>query len=149
MFILIADCYYRAFHRFGQAKFPDGGSVFGSSQFSILSQLPSKMLLDSKVVKINPKIIILLCWSKSVTHSVAFSIRSDTELQINFFLGRYDNYFERNSWQTWSPKDHMLVLPNRKPKKVFKTLLQNFQLKYFLILFVDFCSPRGNPLLYL
>ncbi len=27
--------YYRAFHRFGQAKFPIGGSVLGSSQFSI------------------------------------------------------------------------------------------------------------------
>jgi hypothetical protein len=24
---------YRAFHRFGQAKFPDGGSILGSSQF--------------------------------------------------------------------------------------------------------------------
>jgi hypothetical protein len=27
---------YRAFHRFRQAKFPDGGSVLGSSQLSIL-----------------------------------------------------------------------------------------------------------------
>jgi len=33
---------YRAFHRFGQAKFPDGGLVLGSSQFSILPQLPPK-----------------------------------------------------------------------------------------------------------
>jgi hypothetical protein len=32
---------YRAFHRFGQDKFPDGGLVFGSSHFSILPQLPS------------------------------------------------------------------------------------------------------------
>jgi len=31
---------YRAFHRLGQAKFPDGGSVLGSSQFSIMPQLP-------------------------------------------------------------------------------------------------------------
>ncbi len=53
--------YHRAFRRFGQAKFPDGGSVLGSSQFSILPQLPPKILLDSKVVKINPKIILLLC----------------------------------------------------------------------------------------
>ncbi len=52
---------YRAFHRFWQAKFPDNGSVLGSSQFSILSQLPQKILLDSKVVKIYPKIIISLC----------------------------------------------------------------------------------------
>jgi len=27
---------YRAFHGFGQAKFPNVGSVLGSSQFSIL-----------------------------------------------------------------------------------------------------------------
>jgi hypothetical protein len=27
---------YRAFHRFGQAKFPNGGSVLGSSQFPML-----------------------------------------------------------------------------------------------------------------
>jgi len=52
---------YKAFHGFGQAKFPDGGLVLDSSQFSILPQLPSKILLNSKVVKIDPKIIILLC----------------------------------------------------------------------------------------
>jgi len=46
----------RAFHRFGQAKFPDGGSVLGSSQFSILSQLPLKTILGLKVVKIDSKI---------------------------------------------------------------------------------------------
>jgi len=44
---------YRAFHRFGQAKFPDGGSVLGSGQFSILPQLPLKTMLSSKGVKIN------------------------------------------------------------------------------------------------
>jgi len=49
---------YRAFHRFGQAKFPDGGSILGSSQYSKLPQLPPKLLLNSKVVKIDPKIII-------------------------------------------------------------------------------------------
>ena len=41
---------YRAFHRFGQAKFPNGGLILGSSQFSIVPQLPPKILLDSKVV---------------------------------------------------------------------------------------------------
>jgi len=50
----------RAFHRFWQAKFPNGGLVLGSSQFSILPQLPLKIVLDLKVVKINSKIIILL-----------------------------------------------------------------------------------------
>jgi len=49
--------------RFGQSEFPDGGLVLGSSQFSVLPQLPSKILLDSKVVKMDPKVIILLCQS--------------------------------------------------------------------------------------
>jgi len=52
---------HRAFHIFEQAKFPDDGSILGSSQFSMLPQLPLKMLLNSKVVKIDPKIIISLC----------------------------------------------------------------------------------------
>ncbi len=58
------------FHSFGQAKFSDGGSILGSSQFSIMPQLPPKILLNSKVVKIDPKIIISLHYYKSVTHSV-------------------------------------------------------------------------------
>jgi len=45
--------FYRAFRRFGQAKFPDGGLVLGSSQFSILPQLPLKTMLGLKVVKID------------------------------------------------------------------------------------------------
>jgi len=32
--------FFRAFRRFGQAKFSDGGSLSGSSQFSILPHLP-------------------------------------------------------------------------------------------------------------
>jgi hypothetical protein len=36
---------YRAFHRFGQAKFPDDDLILGLSQFLIL---PPKMLLNSK-----------------------------------------------------------------------------------------------------
>jgi len=44
---------YRAFHRFGQAKFLEGGFlVLGSSQFSILPHLPPKIMLDSEVLKI-------------------------------------------------------------------------------------------------
>jgi len=38
-----------------KAKFPNDGSVLGSSQFSILPQLPPKIMLPSKVVKIDPK----------------------------------------------------------------------------------------------
>ncbi len=52
---------YRVFHRFGQAKFPDSGSVLGLSQFSILPRLPVKMILGLKVVKIDSKISNLLC----------------------------------------------------------------------------------------
>jgi len=47
---------YRAFHGFGQAKFADGSSVLGSSQFSILPQLPQKTMLGLKGVKIDSKI---------------------------------------------------------------------------------------------
>jgi hypothetical protein len=61
--------YYRLFHGFGQAKFPDGGLVLGLNQFSILPQLSPKKILDSKVVKIDQKIVILLRQFKSVTHS--------------------------------------------------------------------------------
>jgi len=57
----LTQTYYKAFHRFGQAKFPDGASVLDSSQFAILPQLPPKILLDSKVVKFNHKKIISLC----------------------------------------------------------------------------------------
>jgi len=49
------------FHGFGQAKFPDGGLVLGLSQFLILAQLPPKIMLVSKLVKIDPKIIVSLC----------------------------------------------------------------------------------------
>jgi len=36
------------FQGFGQAKFTYGGSVLGLSQFSILPQMPLKMMLDLK-----------------------------------------------------------------------------------------------------
>ena len=49
--------YYRAFRRFGRAKIANGGLVLGLSQFSLL---PYKMMLNSKVVKIDSKIILSL-----------------------------------------------------------------------------------------
>jgi hypothetical protein len=52
---------YRAFHRFGQAKLADGGLILGSSQFLVLPQLPLKMMLGLKEVKIDSKISNLLC----------------------------------------------------------------------------------------
>jgi len=38
----------RVFQGFGQAQFADGGSILGSSQFTLLTQLSLKMILDSK-----------------------------------------------------------------------------------------------------
>jgi hypothetical protein len=38
-----------------QAKFPYGASILSSSQFSLLPQLPQKIMLASKVVKIDLK----------------------------------------------------------------------------------------------
>ncbi len=51
---------YSVFHRFMQAKFANGGSILSSSQFSILPQLTQKIKLASKVVKVDPKIIVSL-----------------------------------------------------------------------------------------
>jgi hypothetical protein len=42
--------YYRAFYRFGQAKFAYVGLISSSSQFTLLPQLPPKMMLDLKMV---------------------------------------------------------------------------------------------------
>jgi len=56
---------------FGQAKFASGGSIVGSSQFKLLSQLPLKTMLDLKVVKIDLKIIILLHKTKSMAHFIS------------------------------------------------------------------------------
>jgi len=44
---------YRAFLRFGQAKFAYDDSILGFGQFAQLHQLPLKMMLDLKVVKID------------------------------------------------------------------------------------------------
>jgi len=48
------------FHGFGQAEFADGGLILGSSQLSLLTELPVKTTLDLKMVKIESKIFILL-----------------------------------------------------------------------------------------
>jgi hypothetical protein len=60
----------RAFYRFGQAKFLWGGFVLGSSQFSLMPQLPQKITLNFKVPKMDSKIIISLFESKFVTHTL-------------------------------------------------------------------------------
>jgi hypothetical protein len=52
--------YYSVFQGFRQAKSANGGSILSSRQFFILPQLPQKMKLASKVVKVDSKIIISL-----------------------------------------------------------------------------------------
>jgi len=51
---------HRVFHRFEQAKFGYGGSILGSSQFTLLPQLTLKMMLNLKVVKNDLEIIFSL-----------------------------------------------------------------------------------------
>ncbi len=48
------------FQGFSKDKSANGGSILSSSQFLILPQLPQKIKLASKVVKVDSKIIILL-----------------------------------------------------------------------------------------
>jgi hypothetical protein len=52
--------FYSVFQGFSKAKSANGGSILSSSQFLILPQLPQKIKLASKVVKVDSKIIILL-----------------------------------------------------------------------------------------
>ena len=52
---------YREFHRFGQAKFLDGGSILSASQFFVLPQLHPKTMCSLKEVKIVSKISNVLC----------------------------------------------------------------------------------------
>jgi hypothetical protein len=51
---------HSVFHQFRQAKFDYGGSILSSSQFLLLLQLPQKVELTSKVVKVDSKIIVSL-----------------------------------------------------------------------------------------
>jgi hypothetical protein len=48
------------FQQFRKAKFAHGDSILSSSQFLLLPQLPQKMELASKVVKVDLKIIASL-----------------------------------------------------------------------------------------
>ncbi len=56
LYVALKGSMYIAFHGFGQVKFFDGGSVLGSNQFSILPQLPQKIMSSLKGVKIDSKI---------------------------------------------------------------------------------------------
>jgi hypothetical protein len=60
---------------FSKAKSANGGSILSLSKFFILPQLPQKIKLTSKVVKVDLKIIIWLPKiSKSLKLTVAFSL---------------------------------------------------------------------------
>ncbi len=48
-----AMSFYTVFYQFREAKFCNGGSILSSSQFLILPQLPQKIKLASKVVKVD------------------------------------------------------------------------------------------------
>jgi len=81
---------YRAFHRFVQAKFPDGGLILGSIQFSILPQLPPKILLDSKGVKIDPIVIMLFDpiggSSNLIEPKICFSEKNEKPITIKIIF---------------------------------------------------------------
>jgi hypothetical protein len=51
---------YSVFQEFSKAKSAIGGLILSLSQFLILPQLPQKIKLASKVVKVDSKIIISL-----------------------------------------------------------------------------------------
>jgi len=53
--------FYRAFQGLVQAKFAYGGLILGWIKSKLLPQLPLKMMLNLKLVKIESKIIISLC----------------------------------------------------------------------------------------
>ncbi len=52
--------YYGVFRRFRQVKFAYGGLILSSSQFLLRSQLHQKMKLASKVVRIDPNVVVSL-----------------------------------------------------------------------------------------
>ncbi len=84
---------YKAFHRFGQAKLAYSGSILGSSQFTLLPQLPPKMMLDLKVVKIDSKIYKSLHYYKSMTHSVCIWLSCHMVLECLIFRIYVENEF--------------------------------------------------------
>ncbi len=78
--------WHSVFQRFRQAKFAYGGSFLNSNQFSLLSQLPQKVKLALKVVKIDSKIIISLLWCKSLKPAVYLDtniVKSDMETNLS------------------------------------------------------------------
>ncbi len=67
---IATDSSHSVFQRFRQAKFAYDGSIFRSSQYSMLTQRPLKVTLALKVVKIDSKIIIQIPGFKLVKQIV-------------------------------------------------------------------------------
>jgi hypothetical protein len=65
---------YSVFQGFRKAKSANGGSILSSGQFLILPQLPQKIKLASKVVKVDSKIIISYLRSKSLKLTVEVAV---------------------------------------------------------------------------
>ena len=74
--------WYSEFHGFGQAYLGCILNFVCSSWFPTLPQLPYKITLNSKVVKIDSKIIISSRKSKSVKHSVGSYFEKWKNLEI-------------------------------------------------------------------
>ncbi len=94
---------YSVFHRFRQAKFAYSGSIFNLSQFLPLSQLPQKMELASKVVKVDSKIIISL--SKILireTHCMN---------TIGWLWIKLENPYIRQSFKDWFESKAVFIIP--------------------------------------
>ena len=77
---------YRAFRRFGQAKFAYGGPVLGSSQFLLLPQLPQKITLVSKVVKMGSKIQSNSVITNSMGPSIFVRYNRDIGITVKVYL---------------------------------------------------------------
>jgi len=62
---------YRGFHGFEQAKISYGGLVLGLSQFLLLPQHSQEMMLASKVVKKDLKIIVFIFIILLISHCIS------------------------------------------------------------------------------
>ncbi len=67
--------FYSVFQGFSKPKSANGGLILSSSQFLILPQLPEKIKLASKVVKVYSKIIISHLRSKSLKLTVLPAVK--------------------------------------------------------------------------
>ena len=108
-------------------KFAYGGLVSGSSKFLPLPQLPQKMMIASKVVKNDPKIMILLPQSKSMTNSFSFVLPSPPHCQTkkNASLKKRKNIIELRAF-------FFLLCAFLQEKKVKFTVCRLLKVVYYI-----------------